>query len=115
MKLDDIFGVGRKKIFTTRDVTEAIDAVLPHYVVYRLLNHSKKIIYHGVTKNLTERLDKHKNKDVKSTSTWNFSKEKIDVEVVEKKKSQSKASEIAHNLEDSYKYQDYNNINTRGI
>jgi predicted GIY-YIG superfamily endonuclease len=34
--------------------------------VYRLVNHNKKEIYHGITKNPGERLDQHCNNNTKT-------------------------------------------------
>jgi len=55
MKLEDIFGVAPKEI-TAKDINKAIDEVLPKNMVYRLTNHTRKQVYHGVTENLERRL-----------------------------------------------------------
>ena len=88
-----------------------------YYCVYRLVNNTKKEIYHGIAVDFQDRYFEHSRGNVKATSHWNFNKDRIDPFILLEKLEESEASDYAHALEDNpYKeYQGYKFIKTAGL
>lgn len=89
------------------------------YCVYKLINHSKKEIYYGITNDFKERHKEHVANNVVATKMWVFGKDDIQHEIVEKNLTKEDASEKAHNLSernliDTMIYNDYETIKTGG-
>lgn len=71
-----------------------------YHRVYRLVNHTKKEVYHGTTKNPAERIKAHCNNNTKTIAHWDCRKDNIKGKWVSKHTKQSNASSKAHDLED---------------
>ena len=91
------------------------------YYVYRMINFTKKEVYHGVSNNPIRRINKsHCVHGTKAIRHWNCVKDNITLRIVSKHLSQSAASSKAHALEISYRYRGkvkgkFNKIPTKGI
>jgi len=88
-----------------------------NYCVYALVNHTKKAIYFGVSKNPILRYLQHWLNQVKATKYWSFDKDAIDSLIVYKNLTQIEASNLAHALEKkTFKgLEAYRVIQTKGI
>ena len=89
------------------------------YCVYKLINHSKKKIYYGITNNFKNRYEQHASNNVVATKMWVFGIDNIEHQIVEEGLSKENASEKAHslskaNISDLLKYPGYESIETGG-
>lgn len=69
------------------------------YCVYRLVNFTKKEIYHGITVDFFERYKQHSSGNVEATSQWDFKKDTIKYKILLKDLPESEASDYAHAFE----------------
>lgn len=86
------------------------------FIVYRLINHTKKEVYHGITQDLHQRLNSsHCVGVTKALSHWKCGVDKITVQKLSNHYKQPNASEVAHYYEESYRSRKgYRNIRTAG-
>ena len=77
---------------------------MSNYKVYRLTNHTKREVYHGVTKySAHERLDSsHCVGKTKALSHWDCERDDIHAETLADGMTQQQASAMAHDRERSY-------------
>lgn len=87
------------------------------YYVYRGINHNKKEVYFGVSKDPLARRDgSHCQGGTVALNQWNCSNHKILWYFISKHKTQQTASAMAHHLEKNYKHpQEFKVIKTAGI
>lgn len=85
--------------------------------VYMLINHTKKEIYFGVSKDVADRVGQHAQKETKAIAHWDFSKDKIETKIIHTGLTQAEASEKAHGYESQYEngLKGYKVIQTSGI
>jgi predicted GIY-YIG superfamily endonuclease len=86
------------------------------FIVYRLINHTKKEVYHGITQDLHQRLNSsHCVGETKALSHWKCGVDKITAQTLSKHIKQPIASEVAHNYEATFiSRKGYRNIRTAG-
>ena len=85
------------------------------WLVYRLKNHAKREIYHGVTTDFDERYKVHARGETKAIEHWSFGKDRIVYKILKKNLDQGSASEMAHDLEERDPPSGWTNIQTGGI
>lgn len=85
--------------------------------VYMLINHTKKEIYFGVSKDVADRIGQHADKDTKTLKHWAFTKDSIETQVIQTGLTQEIASAKAHRYESqlSAGTKGYKVIQTSGI
>lgn len=88
-------------------VVEAVKKAESVWLVYQLINCTKKEVYFGVTsRELKDRLIEHARGSTDAISHWVFTgaqKDKINLKVILRNKPQDTASTIAHLCEKSYR------------
>lgn len=84
--------------------------------VYRFINVTKQEVYHGVSENPKQRKTKsHCLKKTKALEHWDCETDKVIMKEISKHRTQTKASTIAHGLENSYTHhRRFRNIKTKG-
>lgn len=87
------------------------------WYVYRGINHTHKEIYHGVSPDVVDRIDnEHCKGKTKAIEHWDCEEDDIKWNKnVSAHITQEEASKQSHKLEDEYKYDEYENIQTGGI
>ena len=87
------------------------------YCVYRLINISKKEIYHGITVYFEARRKEHSDGKVAATSHWDFSEDIVLRTIIDRGLPESAASELAHYLErnPNGEFSGYRFIETAGL
>lgn len=87
------------------------------YCVYRLINITKKEIYHGITVNFPKRCSQHSEGDVDATSHWDFEKDTIEYQILLEDLPESEASDYAHAFEHNphKEFPGYTFIKTSGL
>ena len=87
------------------------------YCVYRLVNNTKKEIYHGIAVDFLDRYFEHSRGNVKATSHWDFNKDRIDRFILFEELEESEASDYAHAFEYNphREYNGYKFIKTSGL
>lgn len=85
------------------------------WFVYRGTNKTQKEVYHGISKEIVDRITKsHCVGGTKALSHWDCSNDNIEWEQLSKHKTQTKASEISHKHEHKFTKRGYNIIITAG-
>ena len=87
------------------------------YCVYRLINHSKKEIYHGIAIDPKQRYEEHSKGNVEHTSHWDFEKDNIEDFIIHRGLKESDASSDAHYLESNphSEFPTYKFLHTAGL
>ena len=86
------------------------------WLVYRLINKTKKEVYHGVTKHtLEERLLTHCAGDTKALKHWDCTRDVIEKKILARGLTQETASRRAHEEERACSMPGYKCIKTAGI
>ena len=85
--------------------------------VYRGINRTTGEVYHGVSKDPKARRDgSHCVGGTKALSHWDCDSDEIQWRIVSQHRTQTKASQVAHGHERSYRHRrGYRNIETSGI
>jgi predicted GIY-YIG superfamily endonuclease len=100
-----------------RRLAELLEAKKREYCVYALVNHTKRAIYFGVSKNPIVRYLQHLLNQVDATKYWSFDKDDIDRLTIAEDLTQAEASDQAHALEKMTfeGLEEYRVIQTKGI
>jgi len=87
------------------------------YDVYRLVNNTRKEIYHGIATDFLDRYYEHSMGNVKATSHWDFKTDNIEQFILLEDLEESEASEYAHAFEYNphKEYYGYKFIKTSGL
>lgn len=86
------------------------------WYVYKAINHTKRDIYHGVSKDPVARRDgAHCKGHTKATRGWHCENHDINWLQMSRHKTQTMASRISHRLERTSPPPGYNHIRTAGI
>lgn len=86
------------------------------WYVYRIINITKKEVYHGVSKDVNTRIKEgHCKGRTKAVKYWKCEGDRIEWEIISKHKTQRTASQAAHKQEKYFKKRGYKNIQTAGI
>jgi len=85
------------------------------WYVYRGTNKTQKEVYHGISKEVVDRITKsHCVGTTKALAHWDCSSDKIEWEKLSKHKTQTKASEVSHTHERTFTKRGYLIIKTAG-
>ena len=86
------------------------------WLVYRLINNTKREIYHGVTKHsLEQRIKSHCAGNTKALEHWDCTRDDISVKILARGLTQINASSHAHEEERQCYAPGYKLIKTAGI
>ena len=85
------------------------------WIVYRLVNHTKREIYYGCTKDYSDRFRQHAREETIALKHWDFDKDEVNERLVDKNMTQREASALAHKMENQTPPELYSVITTCGI
>ena len=98
-------------------IAEIREAESKIWSVYMLINHTKKEIYFGVSKDVPDRIDQHADNQTKALKHWDFEQDNIEVKIIHAGLTRADASTKAHGYEAQYAkgIKGYKVIQTAGI